>query len=329
MFQVNRDLHSSMSMKDWPIARPMPNNTQPTMSSGTGNNEQSLPKDLLKDVCYHGFIIQRDVEMNVTKPGHYAVWAEEKENAFQFNLAVRVSAEKVKHYRFASAIRGGLLVWSIEGMVKPANKWCERIPELLKQRNGANETDQSRQKRPDEFIRQGDVKLKQKPRLGEGNFCIVLLGTMLQKNGTSRLVALKAFKELIPESKEPADRPTFKSIANSVLDILKSDRFPLPPPNQRTLLNRPGVHERKADKLEVNLKTRTPRHRRQLFSGRDDSIDETTNERRTASKAKTGQKSMGARGAKKTHKRSTADRTQTTKTKKVDNRGVSRKTLKD
>ncbi|KAI6219883.1 Protein kinase domain-containing protein [Aphelenchoides besseyi] len=451
-------------------------------------------------------------------------------------------------------------MWTIEGMLKPADKWSEKIPELLKQLEDgdgfctANEPEPTKlikaARRPDEFIRQGDVKLKPKPRLGEGNFCVVLLGTMLQKNGTSRLVALKAFKELHPDSvsslhptehstafqsyeqmakeqkellmevrtmsvlshpnvihfygvmadlpplkivmeycpggsllthlkkekdkisvgerllyafetargmhylesqctihrdlaarncliaidstikiadfgmsvskqdmeseviprnfrvpirqmapetlgrqpifssksdvwayavmlwevftggqkpwedeeckaitkaikagkmpvfpestpkqvldivekcwkKEPADRPTFKSIATSVLNILKSDRFPLPPPNQRTLLNRSGVHERKTDKMEVDLKTKTPRHRRQLFSGRDDSMDETTNERRTRTKGKTAQKSMGAR-APKTHQRSTADRTQTTKTtKKIGHRGVSRKTLKD
>ncbi|KAI6193459.1 Tyrosine-protein kinase [Aphelenchoides besseyi] len=174
-----------------------------TTSSNTGFERRNLPYGLLNAKCYHGFIIKRDVELNVRRIGDYAVWAQDADDSFVFYVAVRANSRLVKHYRLISTLRAGKIMWSIEGLIEPANQWFVNINELLKSLQKSQgictikEPDLTRLKRPAkrpvELIR--DSKIHLEKTVGEGSFCTVSSAKLRMNNGALRPVAVKGFKE--------------------------------------------------------------------------------------------------------------------------------------
>ncbi|KAI6195084.1 hypothetical protein M3Y96_01193500 [Aphelenchoides besseyi] len=274
----------------------MTNNTQATTSSNAGIERcEKLPTNLERDSAYHGFITQTMAETNVRKAGDYVVWGEEKENAFAFHLTVRVDVERVKHYRLVSAIRDGQLKWSIDGMVKPPDLWFVEIPELLKSLKKtegictANEqipTKMTRAaKRPHDLIRNRNIRITSKHRVGEGNFCVITEGQLNWAPGITRQVAIKAFKELASDA-------TFDQIIKEQKDMLREIRI------MSTLshVNVTKTHDDTSDDRRTKTKYKTLQSRGQSitthsnFSPKDSVADHSRQRKVELGEAKNGKK---------------------------------------
>ncbi|KAI6221570.1 Tyrosine-protein kinase [Aphelenchoides besseyi] len=198
------------------------NREMPTTTTTEGSKEgkskefgwKTLPNDLAVLSFYFGFLPRDAVEVLLKNDGNYAVWGQEREGGslYCYILAVQTKTGKVRHLNLN--LTGREQYWTVE-LMKDAEQYrgptiTELVSALHQKVDGISFTDGSEAvklvqsvKRPSKlFCECKELTINPNKRLGEGNFCNVVFGTMVTLAGAGKKVAIKAFKEAMPDATE-------------------------------------------------------------------------------------------------------------------------------
>ncbi|KAI6206314.1 Tyrosine-protein kinase [Aphelenchoides besseyi] len=170
-----------------------------------------LPPDVEALNFYFGFLPREAVEALLKNDGNYAVWGRERNDGalWCYILAVQTKTGKVRHLELK--LSGREQQWTVE-MIKDAEKYrsttiTELVRALAQTSDGISFTDGSEAvklgqsvKRPESLFCEHKGLSIQDRRLGEGNFCNVVCGWLKSHDGGKKKVAIKAFKEAMPDT---------------------------------------------------------------------------------------------------------------------------------